>query len=491
MSSKLGYILIIHPEVKESRVFDRMPPLGLAWIAAALRQVGHAIHILDCQVDDYNVAVLTQELKPALTLVGGTSHSRFIAFEIAKKVKQAYPSTIVVYGGPHASFTAKDTLSHIPDIDIIVNGEGEYTSLELAQWAESGAMLSDLSKINGITYRRNAQIVSTKPRPPIQDLDSLPLPARDLIPIQRYGMKLEYLDLPALNIITARGCPICCNFCSASRMFGRSYSMRSPELVVDEIEGLVRDWGIKGIKIFDSTFTLNHGHVLGFCDELERRGLVLPWECEVRVGSVDEPLMARMQEAGCYYIDIGVESGSQEVLEGMGKSISLEAAEGILDSSKRLGIRTKVFFTLGHIGETYEMGKKTIRFIRHNQKRITTVGYNPAIRIYPGTLVEEYSWANNLMPTDFHWSTPFENRDNLQLYRPVDNIPILLQPAMGLTELRRLRNRYIRGRLLSPRFWLYKLGLLLRHGEIGKYLRLGVKSLFRSRKRSGNSNSGC
>jgi radical SAM superfamily enzyme YgiQ (UPF0313 family) len=144
-----------------------------------------------------------------------------------------------------------------------------------------------------------------------------------------------------------------------------------------------------------------------------------------------------------------------------------------LAMAERLGIRTKAFFTVGHIGETYEMGKKTLGFIRRN--RITTVGYNPSIRIYPGTKVEDYAWENGLMPVGFKWSAPYENRDNLRLYRPVDNIPILLQPQMGLGELRKLRNRYIRGRLLSPTFLIWKLGLLIRHRELGIYMGLGVK----------------
>jgi anaerobic magnesium-protoporphyrin IX monomethyl ester cyclase len=465
-------ILLIYPEVIESRVFDRMPPLGLAWIAAVLRSAGYDPHILDCQVDDRNPAKVAEELRPTLTLIGGTSHSRFAAFVIAERIKQSYPSTTVVYGGPHASFTAEDTLTHIPAIDIVVHGEGEKPARELARWASDGG---NPASIKGISYRLNGNIVSTGWAPAITDLDSLPLPARDLLPIPRYEMKLEYLGLPALNLITARGCPIACSFCSASRMFGRSYAMRSPKLVVDEIEGLVQDYGIKGLKIFDSTFTLNRSHVLGFCDELIRRGLVMPWECEVRVGSVDEAMLTRMQEAGCYYIDVGVESGDQDTLDGIGKSIRLADAGAMLEMARRLGIRSKAFFTVGHIGETYEMGRKTLGFIRRNRGRITTVGYNPSIRIYPGTKVEDYAQELGLMPAGFSWSLPYENRDNVRLYRPVDNIPILLQPQMGLRELRKLRNRYIRGRLLSPRFWVWKLGLLIRHRELGKYVGLGVK----------------
>lgn len=132
--------LAIYPEVVESRVFDRMPPLGMLWIAAVLRDAGYRVRFVDEQVEDADVAVLAEELEPALTLIGGTSHSRFDAFDRAARVKEGYPPTTVVYGGPHAAFTAEDTLTHIEDIDVVVHGEGEHASLELARWKEaSGA----------------------------------------------------------------------------------------------------------------------------------------------------------------------------------------------------------------------------------------------------------------------------------------------------------------------------------------------------------------
>ena len=470
-------ILAVYPEVTEPKVFDRMPPLGMLWIAAVLREAGYPVRFLDEQVEDEDVGALAEELEPALTLIGGTSHSRFEAFDRATRIKEAYPPTTVVYGGPHAAFTAEETLTHIPDIDIVVHGEGEYTALELARWKDSGGDTVELPNITGISYRSDGRVVSTGWRTFNRDLDALPKPARNLVPMGSYGMELEYLGLPATSIVTARGCPVACSFCSASKMYGRSYATRSPAKVVNEVEGLVENYGIEGIKIFDSTFTLNKKHVLGFCDELERRGLAMPWECEVRVGTVDRPLLERMRKTGCYYIDLGVESGDQSVLAAMGKGITLDDADELLRWADDLGVRTKVFFTVGHIGETYDAGKGTLRFIKKNRKRITLVGYGPAIRIYPGTRVEEYARENDLLPPGFRWSAPYENRDNLKLFRPADNVPILLQPQMGVRELRRLRIRYILSRVFSPGFLIFKLKLLLRYRELGRFLSLGLKGL--------------
>ncbi len=354
--------------------------------------------------------------------------------------------------------------------------------IELLRWKQAGGECGELSGIRGISYRNEDRAVSTPLRPFNRALDSLPLPARDLLHIDRYDMRLDYLNEPALHIMTARGCPFACSFCSASKMFGRSYAMRRPDLVVDEIEHLIEKYGISGVKIFDSTFTISREHVLTFCDELERRGMVMPWECEVRVGSVDKPLLERMRKAGCYYIDIGIESADQGVLDEMHKGIKIEEAEMLLSWCRELGIRTKAFFTVGHIGETVEAAGRTISFIRKNRSKITLIGYNPGIRTYPGTRVEEYAHTNNLLPTGFDWSVPYENREYLKIYRPVDNIPLLLQPGMSIDELRRLRQRYILSRVLDFRFWLFKLKLLWKHGELGTYILLGLKGLLKRRK---------
>lgn len=470
-------ILAVYPEVTESKVFDLMPPLGMLWVAAVLREGGYRVRFVDEQVEDADAGALAEELEPALTLIGGTSHSRFQAFARAARVKEAYPPTTVVYGGPHAAFTAEETLTHIPDIDIVVHGEGEYTALELARWKDSGGDTAELPNITGISYRSYGRVVSTGWRAFNRDLDALPEPARNLVPMGSYGMELEYLGLPATSIVTARGCPVACSFCSASKMYGRSYATRSPAKVVDEVEGLVAKYDIEGLKIFDSTFTLNKKHVRRFCNELERRSLTMTWECEVRIGTVDRPLLERMRETGCYYIDMGVESGDQSVLAAMGKGITLDDADDLLRWAEDLGVRTKVFFTVGHIGETYDAGKSTLKFIKKNRKRITLVGYGPAIRIYPGTRVEEYAKKNDLLPPGFRWSAPYENRDNLKLFRPADNVPILLQPQMGVRELRRLRIRYILSQVLSLGFLIFKLKLLLRYRELGRFLSLGLKGL--------------
>jgi anaerobic magnesium-protoporphyrin IX monomethyl ester cyclase len=474
-------ILAIYPELQEQRVFDPMPPLGLAWIAAVIREHGYHVRLVDEQVESLDVSQLVQEMRPSLVLLGGTSHSRFHAFAHAATIKAIHPSATIIYGGPHASFTADDTLSHIPSIDIVVHGEGEQTILDIIRWKEAGADIRSLDKIEGLAFRKNGNVISTGWRRFNDDLDALPFPARDLLPIERYKMSLDYLGLPALHVMTARGCPFRCSFCSASQMYNHCYAMRNPKLVVDEIETLVQRYNIKGLKIFDSTFTINKRHVHHFCKELKERGLTMPWECEIRVGTVDRSLLELMQDAGCYYVDIGVESADQDILDNMDKNIRIDDVERLLSWCNDLGLLTKVFFTVGHIGETYENGKKTIRFIRKNRKHMTLIGYNPGIRIYPGTRVAAYALENGLYPAGFCWSKPYENRDNQRLYLANSNIPLLLQPRMGIQELRKLRHRYVLSRITSPQFLLSKFKSLVRHHEVKKYFTFFIKGIGREK----------
>lgn len=477
-------LFAIYPQEPELAVFEKMPPLGMLWVAAALRRAGHDVVFVDQQVDGRDPAKLAEEIEPSLALLGGTSHSRFASFAIARRIKSVSPETVIVYGGPHASFTAEDTLENIPEIDLIVRGEGEETAVEIANWAQEGRRPERLPAIPGVSWRDVGGVRHSEPRRPIQDLDALGPPARDFVPMDRYEMRMDYIGVAGASIMTARGCPAACSFCSASAMFGKSYRMRSPARVVDEIESLLGSHGVAGIKIFDSTFTLNRRHVEGFCAEIKRRGLRFPWECEIRVGSVDQRLLALMQECGCYYVDVGIESGSQRVLDAcVTKGIRLADAESLLVWTRSLGLLTKVFFTLGHPGETLREAKETNGFYWRHRRSVRLAAYQAGIKIYPGTPVHAYAERHGLLPSGFRWSAPFVNTLNRRLYRSTDNVPLLTQPGLGIEDLRRLRQQFILMRLSSPRFVWEKVRSILRAGTLSSYLRILARGArFRTRR---------
>ena len=472
-----AYVAGLHPYGVDLGLVDRTPPLGLAWIGAVLERAGYGVAMYDQQVAEEDVDAFLAAARPELALIGGTSHGRFVAFDYARRAKALDPSVTVVYGGPHASFTAAETLATVPEIDIIGHGEGEETCLELAAWKRAGGWREELHKIRGITFRDDGATATTAPRERIADLDALPLPARHLFPMERYRIVMDILGVPGTIIMTSRGCPFACAFCSESHFFGRRFFARSADHVADEVEEVMTRWGAEALQIFDSTFSLDRQHVLDFCDELERRGLDIPWACQVRVNTVDEELLARMREAGCYILAFGVESGDQDVLDGICKGIELDQAARVMRWCRELGLATRASFSLGHAGETGAQARETNRFIRRHRRYITFCGYNPGIRVYPGTAVEVYARDNDLLPDGFDWAAPYENAENEKLFKLKDNVPLLLQPQLGVRELRRLRLGFFWGWLLSPRFVWTKVRRAVRLGEMRRLWRSLLRGL--------------
>jgi anaerobic magnesium-protoporphyrin IX monomethyl ester cyclase len=465
-------VLLVNPTnaVDKYGAAKEMAPLGMLSIAAVLEQRGYGVRVVDLEFAQEDVGAVVEMERPAVVGIGGTSTSRFNAFEIARAVKLINPTILTVYGGSHASFTAQDTLEQVPAIDVVVRGEGEMVMLELLRCI---AARDDLGKVMGISYREDAHICHSESMPRIRDLDALPMPARHLLDMEGYRLKLDLLGKKAASLITSRGCPINCSFCSASVMFGHLLTIRSPKNVVDEMVCLLEHYGVGGIKIFDSTFTLSRRHAEGICDEILRRGLSFPWECEIRVNTVDLPLLRKMKAAGCYLVDFGVESASERVLERMHKGITLRQAEQVIQWTHDLGIAQKVFFTLGHIEETQADADMTLAFIQRNLNRITLPSIGIGIRIYPGTEVEKFALANGYL-RDFSWSRPYDEPTN-QLLNAARNIPMLLQPQMGIADLLAFKRRALVIQATNPRFVWRR--MMQAHGgaDVNKYVQSAAK----------------
>jgi radical SAM superfamily enzyme YgiQ (UPF0313 family) len=461
----LSDVLLLHPS-EQGKTFGSMPPLGMAWITSFLQSQGISTTLIDLQVTNTTIESLLQTYHPLVVGIGGTSHTRFESFTIARKIKSYNPKIQTIYGGSHATFTADDTLKHISEIDFIVRGEGEQTTQQLVARLLAGS--SDFNSIRGISYRKNQQIIHNPDVERIQNLDVLPFPYRDLNAIQHYKLLLDSLNIPAASIMSSRGCPINCSFCSASAMFGTQLTFRSPRNVVDEIEILLKDYHYQGIKFFDSTLTLKKNHVESLCAEIHRRKLTFPWECEIRVNGMTYNLLRTMRDAGCYYVDFGVESASPSVLKSMHKDITLEQVENVFRWTKELGIYTKVFFTFGHIGETLEDARATVDFMERNAKFIDVAATGIGVRIYPGTEVERFARMNNLFQKDFSWSTPFVDQ-SIESLGNDPLIPVLIQSQFGWHEFRKIEFRLLRFWLKNPHAALAVLWSHIKFGR-GKIL---------------------
>ncbi len=450
MMRQVGREVLLVSCKAQDAVLDKMVPLGLLWFASTLEEAGSEVQVFDFDVAETSFAELLASFRPDVIGLSGTSHSRFDSFGLAKEAKELLPEVCVVYGGCHASFTAENTLEHVPDIDCVVRGEGELTMLEIVEHVAEGNR--DFSDVLGASCRKDGAILHNAARPRIRDLDSLPLPARHLVDWKHYELNMYVKNIPGGSVMSSRGCPIDCSFCSASAMFTRRVTFRSAEKVLDEVEILLNEYKVEAIKFFDSTFTIKRRHAEAICDEFVKRGLShIPWECEIRVDSVSYELLEKMRDAGCYFVEFGVESASPKVLETMHKQINLEQVERVAGWLKELGIHSLAFFTYGHIGETAEDAAVTMAFVEKLRPKVTYIGGGVGIRIYPGTQVERHAVAEGLLPDDFHsWAEPFNDPQNRFLDSPTD-IPLLLQPQMQREDLMKIREQVLLKKMFSPR----------------------------------------
>jgi radical SAM superfamily enzyme YgiQ (UPF0313 family) len=431
-------IVLIYPAMTGGRnPHGSVLPLCFAWMAAVLEQNGLSVRVLDLQVEDADLIQVLREENPQCVGVSGTTQSRFNSFKIIEAVKSIDRDIVTLYGGPHATPAAEDTLQHIRSIDAVVRNEGELTVLEIMSALKKHRRI-DFAPVAGVSFYKDGRVVHNPARPFIRDLDQLPLPAWHLFRMESYRQTMEFLDVPGHAIVTSRGCPFQCSFCSARLLWGRRYAARSAQNVADEVQHLAERYGIQGFKIFDSTFTVNRRHVLAICSELKKRGLHrLPWECEIRADTVDLELLQEMQSAGCYYIDMGLESASARVLKQICKGVTLKQVQDVIGWCNDLGLMTKLFLTWGHPTETYREALETVRFMERNLHRVQHMAAHVGILIYPGTGVEAFAREQGLLPADFSWSGPYHEAANGTLGSD-SSVPLLLQPQMNRRHLARI-----------------------------------------------------
>jgi anaerobic magnesium-protoporphyrin IX monomethyl ester cyclase len=334
-----------------------LPPLSLSYLAAVLIREGIEVRIMDFLVTRYDSRKLRQELEEYRPhLVGATcvTLNYPIASRMLKVCKVFDPEVFTVIGGPHVTFAQDETLLQSPWIDAIVVGEGERTLTELARAVEEG---KDVRHVRGIAFAEDGMVVRTAPQARIDDLDGLPMPARELLPMARY----RALGTPC-TVITSRGCPYSCIFCSGHRMFGPRVRFRSPGLVVDEIEKLQSDFALAKVNIVDDTFTVNHRHAEAICEEMLRRNLKIKWSVFARVDRIKEDLAQLMNRAGCEWVLFGVESGDEEILKTIKKGITLEEVRRAVKVATEAGISVFNSFIFGLPGESRETALESMAF---------------------------------------------------------------------------------------------------------------------------------
>lgn len=369
------------------------PPLGIAYMAGVLQENHIDVEILDASAEDMDFKDVEKELlkrKPDLVALTALTPTIGRALETAQVVKETLPDSIVVMGGYHPTFNFIETLED-ENVDIVIRGEGEYIMLNLVQALENQSSLHD---VKGIVFedKNSKEIVVNPEAPLIQDLDELPFPALNLLPMKKY--RLLDMDTHMTTMITTRGCPMQCSFCSSAAMHGKKIRERSVENIVDEIEYLKTNYDIDTIAFMDDTFTLKKRKVMAICDEILKRNIEIMWGCTSRVDTLDEKLLKKMKEAGCITIFIGVESADQQQLDNMCKNITIAKIENAFKIAHKLKIRTIASVALGMPGDTKEIMNKTVKFV-HKLKPNYAI-YSLATP-YPGTRFYKEAFEKNLI----------------------------------------------------------------------------------------------
>jgi anaerobic magnesium-protoporphyrin IX monomethyl ester cyclase len=259
----------------------------------------------------------------------------------------------------------------------------------------------------GITFRSGKDLIQTPARPTIKNLDDLPYPAYNLFALDKY---LLYGKL-FLPVITSRGCPFQCAFCTTSRILGKEYRARSPKNIVNELEHIERVYHADSFTFYDDTLTLDKGRIFKICDEIKVRQIKIPWDCQTRVDQVTKEILSKMEESNCQQVFFGVESGCQTILDAVNKRTTVEQNEKAIRMAKEAGLFVSISIILGYPGETPEMLKQTLDFIRRAEPDDV---YLCIATPYPGTelrrVVEEKGWKMSPDWSKYDTVTPvFEN----------------------------------------------------------------------------------
>jgi len=413
--------LLISPSIfyKDSesiweKVNSNFPPLGLAAIAAYLRSKGRSVRIIDCNVECPSVEMFERYFEenivknfPEVRHVGITSMTPTVkkAYKIAEICKKFYPKSKVTFGGVHATFMTGEVLGK-SFVDFVVVGEGEITYDELL----SGRPLKE---INGLAFKQDGSMTVNRPRERISDLDALPMPAYDLLPIEKYHpAKGTYRKLPAMSMISSRGCPGRCTFCN--KTLGPIMTHKKAETIFNEIKYLHEKYGIRQILFYDDTFTVFKDNVARLCNLLIESRMNISWTCFARVDYISEEQLRIMKRAGCHQILYGVENINPIVLQNINKKINAEKVENAVRWTKKVGIDCRLSFMVGNPGDTKEIIEENIRFVNRLNPDLLVANITTP---FPGTPMFEWAKERNLL-LSYDW-------DDYNLSKPVMRLETL------------------------------------------------------------------
>lgn len=388
------------------------PPLGVAYLAAVLREAGHEVDLFDATFARRPLVQLERRLKSSRYDIIGVSVMTSMLDAVKEVVRtcRQHSDAPIITGGPHATVEPEGTLG-MEGVEAVMIGEGEAVMADLA------AAGGDFADIPGIWYRERGQIVRNPAAKPIADLDEIPFPARDLLDMKQY-MDLWYqLDavrygLRGTSIIGSRGCPYNCAYCQPTlrMIFGSRIRRRSPENIVAELEQLKRQHNPDGVMWLDDTFLLDNGWMERLCGLLLEADLGIVWGCNVRADVADKETLALMQRAGLRIVHMGIESASQRILDEVyHKGITIEQVRRAVSNASDLGLKVRGYFMLGAPGETEDEVRQTVRLA--NELPLDDVTFSittplPHTHLYEQT---RHLIARDFTEFDYYKTAVYEN----------------------------------------------------------------------------------
>lgn len=364
------------------------PQTSLAYLAAVMKNAGYDVKIMDCIAEkiyweDFKDKV--KEYAPDYILTNVISSTLTNDMKVAGVAKEL--NAVVIAVGPHVTALPKQSLKDFPDIDYLILHEAEDTVLELIQTLEKKD--KDLSEVKGIAFRKDNELIVTPDREFV-DLNKLPIPLHDLLPIDKYN--LPYVGKRYTFLTTSRGCPYRCTFCRSPIVWNNTVRSRSVESIMKELEKL-HELKIKNFLVHSDVFTINKEIAIELCKKMIEKGWKFRWICNSRVNTVDEELLSWMKKAGCWMINYGIESASQKVLDNVKKQITIEQIKNAVYLTKKVGIKVWGYFIIGLPGENWQTIDKNIKLAKELPLDLVNFAVGAP---YPGTeffrLADEKGW---------------------------------------------------------------------------------------------------
>lgn len=404
-------VLLINPRFQLPIDTRTTPHLGIAYLAAVSERHGDEVAVFDQDVEDVRLTDFVREYKPDIVGIGTNTPQVKQGWLCAREVKSVFPDVVTVQGGPHVSALPEESAAR-PEIDVVVRGEGEDTWIDLCSTLERAKTgnpnfkardLVDpankiLDHVLGVTYQTpEGKIRHTHERPAVADLDSLPFPAYKYFKMDRYSSLQPAMDAiergKSFSMMTSRGCPYRCTFCSQSVM-AEKWRARSPENVVKEMRHLIEDWGAQEIGILDDSANIDRKRLKTLSELLIKEGLNrVPWIMinGIRANLADEDLLSLMRQAGCKRVAFGVETGDEDILDSIDKRVTHQQIRQAFKNAKKVGLETVGFFIIGLPGDNEETMEKTIRFACELDPLVANFSM---MTPYPGTKVWEQVHRN-------------------------------------------------------------------------------------------------